>query len=67
MTGGLDGNEDEEARGLRKMMEFLLGMGGGPKGDGMPREVFREVLNFLMPSWDPLRVAVAGAGPQLQG
>ena len=48
---------------FRNMMELLLGMGGGPKGAGMPRGTFREVLDFLMPSWDPLRLGVAGTGP----
>ena len=30
VTDGHDGDEDEEARGLRKMMDFLLGNWGGP-------------------------------------
>ena len=52
--GQTDGNDVEESRKFRGVMAFLLGMGGGPKGYGMPRDVFRVVLDFLMPSWDPL-------------
>ena len=36
-------------------MAFLLGVEGGLKNEGMPRDVFRVVLDFLMPPWDPLR------------
>ena len=36
-------------------MEFMFGMGGGPKGEGMPRDVFRVVLDLFMPSWDLLQ------------
>lgn len=53
----------EECRKLRILMAFLVGMAGG----GMPQEVFRVVMELLMPSWDPLRRGVAGAGPQVQG
>jgi len=42
MTGGPD-EEEEEDRALRTMMAFLLGK-GGPKGEGMPRDVFRVDL-----------------------
>lgn len=52
-------DEDEEGRKLRTVLAFFVGMGGGPKDEGMPRDVFRVVLDFLMPSWDPLR---RGAG-----
>lgn len=31
------------------MMELLLGIRGGPKGERMTPELFREVLAFLMP------------------
>ena len=55
----------EEGRTLRTMVEFLLGV-GGPSGQGMPRDVFRVVMDLLMPSWDPLRRRV-GAGVQVQG
>jgi len=37
------------------MMVYLLEFEGGPKGEGMPRDVFLIVLDFIMPSWDPLR------------
>jgi hypothetical protein len=33
----------------------------GPEGKGMPRDVFRTVLDLLMSAWDPLRRGVAGA------
>ena len=56
--------DDEEERKFRTMVAFLLGMGGGPKGEGMPRDVFPVVLDLLMPSWDPLR-RKPGAGPSL--
>jgi len=32
----------------------------------MPRDVFLLVLDFLMPSWDPLRRGL-GAGSPMQG
>ena len=35
-------------------MAFLLGVKVGAT-EGMPRDVFLLVLDFLMPSWDPLR------------
>jgi len=37
------------------MMVYLLEFEGRPKGEGMPRDVFLIVLDFIMPSWDPLR------------
>ena len=37
------------------MLAFLLGIDGGPENTGMPRDVFRVVLDLVMPSWDPLR------------
>ena len=48
-------DEEEEGHKLRAMLAFLFGMGGGPRGEGMPRDVFRVVLDLLMPPWDPLR------------
>jgi len=42
----------------RTLLGWLVGMDGK-----LPPEVCREVLNFLMPWWDPLRRA-AGAGGQ---
>ncbi len=53
-----EGEEREEGRKLRTTLTFLLGLGGGPQGEGMPRDVFRVVLNMLMPPWDPLRRGV---------
>lgn len=40
---------DEQNDELRTMVLFLLGMEGGPKGDGMPQDVFRAVLTMLRP------------------
>ena len=52
VVGGENDDEDEEARRkLRTALAFLVGMEGG----GMPRDVFRVVLDPLMPPWDPLR------------
>lgn len=45
---------DEERRKLHSMVEFLLGMGGGPTGEGMPRDVFLLVLDMLIPYGHPL-------------
>ena len=56
----------EEDRKLRNLMAFLLGMEGGPKGEGMPRDVFWVVQDLLMPTWGPLRRKSAGAAPPLQ-
>lgn len=52
-------DEDEEGRKFRSMLAFLLGMQGGPTDEGMPRDVFRIVMDLLMSSWDPLRRGVA--------
>jgi len=60
-----DGEDDKESRKLHTLVEFLLGMAGSPKGEGMPRDVFRVVLDLVMPFWDPLRRGVVGDG-QLQ-
>ena len=57
LTGGQD---EEEGRKLRTTLTFLLGIGGGSDGEGMPRDVFRVVLDMLMQRWDPLRRALAG-------
>lgn len=67
MTGGqTDGEDEEEDRKFLTMLAFLLGTGGGPEGEGMPRDVFRVMLDLLMPSWDPLRRGVVRDGRQLQ-
>ena len=56
-------DDREESRKLRNMMPFLLGMRGGPKDEGMPRDVFRGVLmDLLMPVWDSLRRKPGDAG-----
>ena len=49
-----DQNDDE----LRTILAFLVGMEGG----GMPRDVFRVVLDLLVPPWDPLRRKAQGGG-----
>lgn len=54
--------DDKEHRKPRDLVAFLLGMGGGPKGESMPRDVFLLVLDFLMPSWDLLQRGLSGAG-----
>lgn len=56
---------DEEDRKLRTTLAFVVGMEGGFTAYGMPRDVFRVVLDLLMPSWDPLRKR-RGSGQQLQ-
>lgn len=56
----------EERRKLRTLMAFLLAMEGGWENAGMPRDVFRVVLDLLMPTWDPLRRKNAGPAPPLQ-
>ena len=59
VTGGhnedVDETGEEEDRKLRTLIAFLLGMEGGWKNAGMPRDVLWVVFDLLMPSWDPLR------------
>jgi len=59
---GSDGIEEKD----RSMLAFLLGIDGGPENTGMPRDVFRVVLDLLMawPSWDPLRREKTVAAPK---
>jgi len=57
--GQIDG---EEGRKLRTILAFTCGL----EREGMPRDVFRVVMDLLMPSWDPLRRKNAGAGQALQ-
>jgi hypothetical protein len=45
----------DEVRKFRTILSFMRGLEGGPGGQAMPAGVFRVVLDFLMPSWDPLR------------
>ena len=58
-----DDEDDEESRKLRTLMASLLRVEDGWENAGMPRDVFRVVLDLLMPSWDPLRRKNAGAAP----
>jgi hypothetical protein len=60
-----DGSSEGD-RKLSSIVAFLLGMGGGPEGEGMPRDVFRVVLTMLMPTWDPLRRGIVGEGGELR-
>ena len=53
--------EREEHRKLRTTLAFMCGLGR----ESMPRDVFRVVMDLLMPSWDPLRRKDAGAGQPL--
>jgi hypothetical protein len=46
------GGQDVGNRKLCRLVAFLLGMEGGPEGEGIPRDVFRVVVDLLMPSWD---------------
>jgi hypothetical protein len=68
VTGGEDedDDEDEEDRKLGTLIAFLLGVEGGWENAGMPRDVFRVVLDLLMPTWDPLRRKDAVAAPPVQ-
>ena len=58
VAGGFH-DENERYCKLQSMVAFLLGMKGGSKGEGMPRDVFRVAMDLLMPPWDPLRRGVA--------
>ena len=50
MVGGPDEDEEgEKGRKLHSLYAFLFGL-GGPKGKSMPRDVFRVVMDLLMPS-----------------
>ena len=53
--------EADEARKLRTTLAFMCGLGR----EGMPRDVFRVVMDLLMPSWGPLRRKNGGAVPPL--
>jgi len=50
----MDGPNNDE---LRTMLAWLVGVEGG----GMPRDVFRVVVELLMPFWDPLRRKAQGS------
>lgn len=47
---------------FNKALAFVTGMGGGPEGGGMPRDVFRVVVDMLMPRWDPQRKLPGSGG-----
>ena len=53
-------------RKFSAMLAFFLGIIDGPQNEGMPRDVFRVVMDFVMPSWDPLRKG-PDICPPLQG
>ena len=62
--GEKENEEGEEGRKLRITLAFMCGVGR----EGMPRDVFRVVMDLLMSSWDPLRRKNAGTRPSaLQG
>ena len=63
---GANKSTKERRRKLRTMLAFVSGMSGGPKDKGMPRDVFRVVMDLLMPTWDPLRRGIVGEGGELQ-
>jgi len=54
--------EGEEGRKLRTALAFMCGVGR----DAMPWDVFRVVMDFLMPLCDPLRWAT-GTEPLAHG
>jgi hypothetical protein len=56
--GQVDGEDDEEGRKLRTTLAFMCGLGR----EAMPRDVFRVVMDLLMPFWDPHRRKDAGGG-----
>ena len=39
---------------VQTSMAFLVGLGGEAKNEGMPEELFRVVIAFVIP-WGPLR------------
>lgn len=53
-----------EARKLRILIGFLLGVEGGLEGGGMPADVFPVMMGFLMPEWDQLRRENLATGEQ---
>ena len=64
---GANKNTKERRRQFSNIMAFLVGMEVGPKGAAMQRDVFRVVLDYVMPIWDPLRGGIAGSWPSLEG
>jgi len=66
LTTGQSDHDAEEHHLFHRLMTFVLGMGGGP-GGGIPRDVFRVVMDLLMPKSDPLRRGVVGMESPVQG
>jgi hypothetical protein len=64
VPGGQNQQKLGKSRKLCNMLAFLIGKGGS-SGARMPRDVFRVVLDLLMPPWDPLRRKGAGTGSLL--
>ena len=60
VVGGHDDGKEEECRKLHTALAFMCGLGR----EGMPRDVFRVVMDLLMPPWDPLRRKGTSAGQQ---
>jgi len=60
-------NDDKEIGKYRARLKVLLEMVTRPDGTVLPRDLFRTVLDFVMPMWDPLRRAGrAGRGQHQQ-
>lgn len=66
VAGGSNTKKKKDLK-LHTMLAFVCGMEGGPEGEGMPRKAFLVVLDFLMPTWDPVRKAINAGGQQQQG
>lgn len=50
---------EQEQERLHKALTFVLGL-DGPGGKTLPAGVFVGVMDFLIPSWDPLRQRMEG-------
>lgn len=64
LPAGQNDEDEEEGRKYHTLLAFMLGMEG--EGERMPRDVFRLVMDMLMPVWDPLRRGVVGLKLPLQ-
>lgn len=60
IVGGQNLEDEEGGSKLRALLASVVGLGGGPEGDVMPRDVYYVLLDLLMPSWDPLRNGIGG-------
>jgi len=56
-----DDEHGKEYRKLRTTLAFMCGL----RREAMPRDVFRVVMDLLMPSWGPLRRKNTAALPQV--